>query len=315
MDSSPQTRPWPQFLAPVLLGLLAACAGPGYSNPGPQPYPAQLTTTSVPPWYGLSEWQRLDQIEGWMKSNGPYANPDWLNPARLALADGLLSIDPGAGGRLLADRFSRARELYSTVGQDPLASDKEKRHAHFGLGRTDGTTVPRNNASTKLSNILPRSAWSARPARPEKMTPAGKTWKWITVHHSALSATSGTVQARSAQDVRTVQNGHMQAGRGYGDVGYHFIIDAGGRIWQGRELRWQGAHAGGSNNEDNIGICLLGNFDKIRPTQAALNALDRLVADLHRVIGVPLGRVRGHNDWKSTKCPGRHLEDHVARLR
>jgi hypothetical protein len=43
-----------------------------------------------------------------------------------------------------------------------------------------------------------------------------------------------------------------------GDIGYHYIVDRSGAIWQGRRIRYQGAHARGSANNGNIGIVLLG---------------------------------------------------------
>lgn len=314
LTRAPKERLQACLLLSGLLALLGACAGPGRKTPSPHPAAGHSRTQSLPPWYGLTGWNRLDQIEGWLNSNGPVKNQQWISPARLALADGLLDIED-ASGEHLHRRRERAKGLYSTVSTDLKATDQEKQHAAHGLRRADSSGVPRSQASAQLTYVLPRSAWRARPARPHDMTPATGPWKYITVHHSALSATDGTAQDQAARDVRTVQNGHMGASRAYGDVGYHFLIDAGGRVWQGRELRWQGAHAGGSNNEGNIGICLLGDFDKIRPTGAALSKLDRLVSDLHRVTGVPLGRVRGHKDWKSTNCPGKHLEGHVSRLR
>ena len=312
---APKARLQACLLASGLLALLGACAGPGYTTPSPHPGPRRVSTQPLAPWIGLTGWKRLDQIEGWLNSNGPVKNPQWISPARLALADGLLNIEDASGERLQARRRERAKGLYSTVSTDLKATDKQKQDAALGLRRMDSSGVPHSQAAAKLTGVLPRSAWGARPARPNDMTPASGPWKYITVHHSALSATDGTARNRAARDVRTVQNGHMGASRAYGDVGYHFLIDAGGRVWQGRELRWQGAHAGGSNNEGNIGICLLGDFDKIRPTRAALSSLDRLVRDLHRVTGVPYGRVRGHKHWKSTNCPGKYLEGHVSRLR
>jgi len=312
---APKARLQACLLASGLLALLGACASPGYTTPSPHPGPRRVSTQPLAPWIGLTGWKRLDQIEGWLNSNGPVENPKWINPARLALADGLLDIDDATGEQLQAKRQKRAKEFYSAVSIDVKATDQQKQHASHGLRRMDSSGVPRSQASAQLTYVLPRSDWGARPARPHDMTPATGPWEYITVHHSALSATDGTAQDQAARDVRTVQNGHMGASRAYGDVGYHFLIDAGGRVWQGRELRWQGAHAGGSNNEGNIGICLLGDFDKIRPTRAALISLKQLVSELHRVTDVPYGGVRGHKAWKSTNCPGKHLEPHVLRLK
>jgi hypothetical protein len=135
-------------------------------------------------------------------------------------------------------------------------------------------------------------------------------WRRITVHHSAEvhpPDLDGT-QASSAAAVRSIQKAHIDGKEtGWGDIGYHFLVDPYGRVFQGRDLAWQGAHAKGNNNVQNIGVCLLGNFEEERPTQAALAALEKLLDDLRQQHGIARSRVLVHGDLKKTECPGRHL--------
>ena len=77
-------------------------------------------------------------------------------------------------------------------------------------------------------------------------------------------------------------------------------------------FRWrkqiQGAHAGVRKyNEYGIGIALVGNFDKTRPTAAQLRAVKRLVGTLKAAYGIGSDHVLGHSDVRATDCPGRNF--------
>ncbi|MEM9372274.1 MAG: peptidoglycan recognition family protein, partial [Planctomycetota bacterium] len=112
--------------------------------------------------------------------------------------------------------------------------------------------------------------------------------------------------------IESSRRGHLS--RGWADIGYHYAIDPGGRVWQGRPLELQGAHVA-NQNQGNLGIVLLGNFDRGRPTDRAIRALDRLVASEMRRYRVPIGEVRTHGEMASTACPGRHLQRAMDRTR
>ncbi len=165
--------------------------------------------------------------------------------------------------------------------------------------------------------VLPRTDW--RPMSPiqSRLEPMGKIYR-ITVHHSAMLFRD-TKAGTAANQLRVIQKNHMQSpDRRYGDIGYHFLIDPAGRVWQGRELRYQGAHARGDHNIGNIGICLLGNFirggDGQRPNDQALRSLRTLVADLARRYGVSGQELHCHSDFVTTECPGVYLEAEVQRI-
>lgn len=126
--------------------------------------------------------------------------------------------------------------------------------------------------------------------------PLAEVLRTLIVHHSALPTTDGP---------RAIQTLHMQR-RGYADIGYHFIIDAAGLLYAGRDLAVRGAHTGGANT-GSVGACLLGNFELAAPAAAQLDTLRALGADLAARYG--LTHLAGHRDFQpeATVCPGAQL--------
>lgn len=153
--------------------------------------------------------------------------------------------------------------------------------------------------------VQPRSAWSARGPDRGNVEPMGAVHR-VTIHHSAMYFRD-TRPGTCAAQIQRIQRDHMQ-NRGYGDIGYHYLIDPSGRVWQGRDLALQGAHASGSNNVGNVGICLLGNFVRGRqghaPTGAQVQAMNQLVGSLQRRFRFGPDAIHCHSDFKATDCPG-----------
>jgi hypothetical protein len=166
--------------------------------------------------------------------------------------------------------------------------------------------------------ILPRSKWNARPATWDK-DPIGKIWR-VTIHHSATPFDATDV-AMTAAHISGIQRTH-QGDRGWADIGYHFLIDRSGRIWEGRELRWQGAHAGNHElNAGNVGICVLGDYSVRGLSSTQESSLTRLLDWLRKKNGIAAGNVfthreiREHNDHGSSECPGPKITAFVKRYR
>ena len=92
-------------------------------------------------------------------------------------------------------------------------------------------------------SVKGRSRWRARPRRGNILRM--RNVSRITVHHAA-GKPNWTISERDVADsIRKIQRYH-QTENGWADIGYHYVIDRAGRVWQGREIKWQGAHAGGS---------------------------------------------------------------------
>lgn len=169
---------------------------------------------------------------------------------------------------------------------------------------TGGTTLG-------LSGIRPRSAWGARRAIPSgmnRMVPI----RAVTIHHDAVLLTdSGEASVRSR--IAGHQRYHMND-RDWADVGYHFMVDRRGVIWEGRGLGWQGAHVK-DHNEGNIGVMALGNYNQQSPTSDQLAGLVRIVRACQTHYGVPGSAVRTHQEWRASECPGRYLQSAVEQQR
>jgi len=144
-----------------------------------------------------------------------------------------------------------------------------------------------------------------------------RPWRWIVVHHSATHRGSAAVFDACHRRVRR-----------WDELGYHFVIgngtgSANGQIEVGS--RWpkqkHGAHCKGGQDETynnyGIGVCLVGNFEKGRPSVAQMQALARLLDYLAARYKISDSHIIGHGDVDSTKCPGRYFsfDDLFRRLR
>ncbi|MCL1791713.1 MAG: N-acetylmuramoyl-L-alanine amidase, partial [Peptococcaceae bacterium] len=110
--------------------------------------------------------------------------------------------------------------------------------------------------SASSPTIKSRSAWGAQsPAKPMVNREVANT-KRVIFHHTADYFTS-TNTTTIANEIKKVQTNHINAG--FQDIGYHFIIDPAGNIWQGRAMGFKGQHT--HFYQDNIGVVLLGDFE------------------------------------------------------
>lgn len=180
-------------------------------------------------------------------------------------------------------------------------------------------------ASSGISALIdvPRADWGAERLLPnhDRMTRPFR----ITVHHTAEPANTHGIDS-GKREMRDLQRMHQQ-GNGWADLGYHFLIDQAGRVYEGRPITAQGAHAGNSDlNRGNIGICLIGNFVAQpergseyalaqAPTSAQLQKLTDLVDGLQARYGIADNQVWAHSHLKETACPGPAMMDWVAERR
>lgn len=163
------------------------------------------------------------------------------------------------------------------------------------------------------TGVMPRSAWtSAKPLRGVADPMGGVTR--ITVHHSGMDSAGLDSQGEVARILDSIRRAHMARGKQWADIGYHYLIDPSGRVWEGRPVDLQGAHVK-EHNEHNLGICVLGNFDQQSPSGQSLAALDRFVASQMRRFRVAHTRVYTHQEIMPTECPGRQLQRHMLAAR
>lgn len=220
--------------------------------------------------------------------------------------------------------YVQPQPVYPT--QPPQAANVQPIQAmQMQGGELQRTSVNLENRHMALSARAPvpsggkvravsRNTWSATPANPGKMRPMNGVTR-ITIHHEGSAKPNDDRNAAQViETLRLIQSQHRKR-MGAGDIGYHFIIDRTGVIWQGRDWAYQGAHTSGAN-PNNMGVMLLGNFEIQQPTQAQLASLQSLVGSLVRKYGLnPQRDIFGHSDFCNTQCPGKHLKPQVQALR
>ena len=164
-----------------------------------------------------------------------------------------------------------------------------------------------------LIGVIPRSAWTKGSPDASNIDPMLPV-KFITIHHDGMSPFTATDFSSCASRIELIRNGHR--GKGWADIGYHFVIDRSGRVWEGRDIRYQGAHVK-DQNEGNLGILCVGNFDQQTPSMAQLAALDRHLRVCMLKYKVKSRQVLSHQEWASahTACPGRNLQSKMDGIR
>jgi hypothetical protein len=147
------------------------------------------------------------------------------------------------------------------------------------------------------------------------------------VHHTVNANTYTPDQVPSV--IRGIYAYHTQS-RGWSDIGYNFLVDRFGRIWEGRyggvSRPVVGAHTLGYN-DDAFAMSAIGNYDITRPSAATVAAFGRLFAwklSLHGVSASStrqwvtkryLPAINGHRDVGQTACPGRYLYAQIPTIR
>jgi hypothetical protein len=158
--------------------------------------------------------------------------------------------------------------------------------------------------------VIPRSAWNT--ARPGRNLNAMNGISRVTVHHMGGDPVWATDTTATYATLTSILGGHRQ--RGWADIGYHYIIDRAGRVIEGRPVQYQGAHVS-ENNEHNLGIMLLGNFDQQSPSSAQVNAAHAFIRQMLAQHRVSTSRLYTHRELKPTACPGRSLQSHMITAR
>ncbi|MGQ9662638.1 MAG: peptidoglycan recognition protein family protein [Kiritimatiellia bacterium] len=159
--------------------------------------------------------------------------------------------------------------------------------------------------------ILPRRAWTSFVPRVGRMGTASP-FERITFHHRGDLVDYHTDIDEVIHRLDGVLGDHLR--RDYGDIGYHFVIDHAGRIWEGRALRFEGAHVAGQN-AGNIGVMLLGNFEHQNPSSEQVWAAKALCLRLRKRYRISARNVYGHKGLAQSLCPGRYFYHYVQTMR
>ena len=207
------------------------------------------------------------------------------------------------------------------LDEDRLPADGQKR----------STSLKQQTNALAGPDLIPRSEWGADPFTGGEPIPLARpSYDRMTFHHAACC--SASTYAQGLAQVKAIQNFHQDV-RGWSDIGYHFVFDQSGRLYQGRPfldnstnlsqppLLAQGAHVGG-NNRGNIGVALLGCYhppegstclDEMSP--ALRDSVVAFYAYLSDEYGVSTENLLGHRDQTATSCPGDHNYAQLPALR
>jgi N-acetylmuramoyl-L-alanine amidase len=184
--------------------------------------------------------------------------------------------------------------------------------------------------------LISRAAWGANEAIRRAAPSYARTVQLAIVHHTA--GTNAYTAAQSAAIVRGIEVYHVQ-GNGWNDIGYNFLVDKYGQVFEGRyggvDKNVIGAHAEGFNT-GSTGVALIGTYQTTAPTAAEKAALVNLLAwrldiahvdplstvtyvsggDARFPAGTPvfLRAVSGHRDTGFTTCPGAVLYSMLGAL-
>ncbi|MCH2206514.1 MAG: N-acetylmuramoyl-L-alanine amidase [Lentisphaerales bacterium] len=179
----------------------------------------------------------------------------------------------------------------------------------YKLSKAKVNPPPMSYPVSKNISVIPRSRWAKYKVK-GNVTPMGKVTK-ITIHH-----TDDGPKLSKMSDVKFLQGmeSHHRNNRKWACIGYHYIIGRDGTIYEGRPAAYQGAHAR-SNNQNNIGISLIGDFNKAYPAKSQLTSLTALLSNLRSKHKISAKSVVGHRHLNQTECPGKYLASWINSYR
>lgn len=192
------------------------------------------------------------------------------------------------------------------------------------VGGLELTTATPCLAEVPNPGIASTSAWGAR-APSSAVTVLSAKPKYIVIHHTATSNSTGTTQSAAYSLARGIQNYHMD-NNGWIDTGQQFTVSRGGYAMEGRHRSLErlnlgsgmvrGAHVGAGNvNSESIGIENEGLYTSVSPPSALYNKLVDLCAYICDQYGLPASQIFGHRDFMATACPGNVLYGMLPGLR
>jgi uncharacterized protein (TIGR03437 family) len=219
--------------------------------------------------------------------------------------------------------ISSLRIIFISPGATPLGMQEQ-------IQRKTLAHVMSQQPSTKYPKppVVTRTEWGC----PDGPITTHGTLSYTTVTHLIVhhTATGNTVANNDwAAVLRSIWNFHIFS-NGWADVGYNYLIDPNGVIYEGRAGgdNVLGAHFSGVN-AGTMGVSMLGTFTDVTPSEKALNSLRRILAwkadqrgidptgkARHAASGLELNHISGHRDGPgSTECPGNALYPLLSSLR
>ncbi|MFF8906800.1 peptidoglycan recognition protein family protein [Streptomyces olivaceoviridis] len=273
------------------------------------------------PGASLPSGLRLELVDpgggqGRVTGEGLPANPRGDDPPRTALDTEAALAASAANADITAFGATAIREL------DRAATEQE-------LTRLQGPVRGKKPYIGPRPRIVTRRGWGADESLRERGFVYTKKIKAAFVHHTATGNAYTCAQAPSV--IRSIYRYHVKS-MGWRDIGYNFLVDKCGTLYEGRAggvaKAVLGAHTLGFNT-NSMGIAVIGTYGATKPSSAAVKAIARLTAWKLGLYGVnpsgktyltsgggnlyPKGKnvrlnvISGHRDGFATECPGKRL--------
>lgn len=197
-----------------------------------------------------------------------------------------------------------------------------------GKNILDKAEIISKNNSVKgefdLPTVISRTEWGCPDGQNSRWSPNYTKVTHLIVHHSATENLSSDWPAV----VRTFWGWHTIT-NGWGDIGYNFLVDPNGVVYEGRSggNNAIGAHFCGTNS-NTMGTCVIGTYTSVPPTDKAITSLVKILTwkcnleninplgtAYHSSSGRTLNNISGHRDGCSTECPGTTLYNNLSSVR
>ncbi|WP_250033237.1 N-acetylmuramoyl-L-alanine amidase [Paractinoplanes maris] len=300
--------------------------------------PADVRGSSDPLWVGPSDGVQA-RVTG---ARGPLPaglRMDLINP------DAADAVTPPAGGRSIPHpakapaTIRTATPHAATPTPSGTIAARQAENPRQDAGRTEKTTaravVPL--PARPVPRLVTRAGWRANEAIVKGVPEYTGPTQVFFVHHTATG--NGYSCSQSASIVRGIQAYQVRS-RGWDDIGYNFLIDKCGTVFEGRgggvARTVLGAHTLGFN-ADASSIAVIGSYGGLRVTPRVQTVIAAVAAYKLGAYGnppsgrvvvtstgadrfprgrrVPFFRISGHRDAGQTACPGNALYAQLPSIR
>lgn len=335
VDHQPKTDIKQQFLKPseFTAGSISghrAGGGPALQTDSQLVYESEQIATNQPKTNAVAvEWEQLDVPDSQSKLEVRIFNgQNWTEWTESDSTDDAKDGgDPKSHYALILTEPAQQLQYRFSISANPTGQSNEI--SKVRLVAIDATAGPDPTKPGPISQLLglktaqarvdgprifSRAEWGCpEPNSSPNWPPEYRVPDEVIVHHTDSAGNP----SNSAAEIRAIWQYHAY-GRGWGDIGYNYLIDKTGSIFQGRYYDQAyarsinqdvvGGHTLHGHNYHSVGVAALGNFTTQGVTSQLLSSIGNISGFKAYPYGWdPGGRMLGHRDADSTNCPGNNL--------
>lgn len=297
----------PAQAAPAGAATLAA-VGPGYLSP--------VTAAAQPFTHALLRWEASEPVtdtltlelrasldgQSWTDWGLVPENPDLWVPADGDQVYWSQEIYAGEGMRFWQVRATLAP---APDGRLPELRQVEVNtvDARFGPDDPVAQAAPAQVGPAAVARpaVVSRTGWGSPDGQGSRVSPVYYPVKHMVVHHTA-DANSLSAGQSWADRVRAIWSFHTFT-RGWGDIGYNYLVDPNGVVYEGRAGGDDAVAFHDTANYGSMGVVLIGTYASVDPRPAAIDSLVELLAWKAGQKGIdPLGRSFYYGCSRSSYC-------------